>query len=1132
MKKHSDSLGSFHWHNAAQFGGALNDNLFKLAVIYTMVFAWPEKNQNEVNAIVGAVFAIPFLLFLGTAGVVADRIRKDRIVQSIKAVEIGVMSFGAAAIYFQNRWMLLGGMFLMSMQSAFFSPAKFGIIPELVGRRNLSKANSLIQAAGYLAMILGTASAPLFSSLLGPWTGLACIGVAVLGWLASLKIAPTPTAGSHEKANMFFFKDIYKSIRLIHQDAFLALAVWASAFFLMIAAFTQLNVLAYGPEHLGMADQEEATLLFLVIAFGIGTGSLLAGKVSRHSIEFGIIPIGSAFMAISCIGLCVLPEGAASIAYGLSFTLGFGAGLFVVPVQSFLQYKSPPDKMGGIIAASGWLSWVGVLLAAFLLYLCSGVLGFSASTNFLVIGFMILIMALVSFLVLPDFFARFVVMLLTRCFYRLRSSGIRNLPSQGGALIVANHVSHMDAIWIGAVQQRRIRFMMSRTYIEESSPLVRFILKLGGVIPIQEHDNPKAILKSLQEARRAIEAGYIVAIFPEGHLSRTGHMLPFKPGFEKIVKGTGAPILPLYIEGGFSSRASVAHGSPRILHPEDFKRQITVVIGEALPTTSSTREVHDAVQTLATTATDAYAPIRGSAGRCFARCARKNWKHQALADSSGKKLSYGKTLIASLLLRGKFKQLLLGDPEEIGLLLPPSVGGAIVNLALTLEGRIAVNLNYTSSASSLSSAMDQAGIQTVITSRRFLEKMPDTPLPEHVLYAEDLVGGFSGVNKLLALLKAKFLPLPLLVSDRLWAPEDPLTILFSSGSTANPKGIQLSHHNILSNIDGFSVVARARKDDCICSVMPFFHSFGFTAGLWFPLTNGLSVAYHHHPLETDAIGKIAEENKATILMGTPTFLMAWVRKIRPEAFSNLRWVVVGAEKLRPKLADMFEKRFGVRPLEGYGATECSPVISVNVPDVEFDGLKQQGSLEGSVGRPLPNLLTRIVDPESGEPVESGSTGLLWVKGPSVMHGYVKNPEKTREVLVEGWYNTGDIVKQDENGFITITDRLTRFSKLAGEMVSHSAVEQALQETIDCTPDQLAVTGIADEKKGEKLIVIYQNSLGDSEAFQEAVREMDVPNLWKPDRRSWIPVEALPTLGTGKLDLKGLKEIAATSYKNG
>jgi acyl-[acyl-carrier-protein]-phospholipid O-acyltransferase/long-chain-fatty-acid--[acyl-carrier-protein] ligase len=1154
MKNKPDSLKSFHWHNAAQFGGALNDNLFKLLVVYGITIAWHPMDVRTIFAVVGVAFALPFLLFLGLAGVLADRFPKHAIVRAIKLGETGVMAVGALAFLLGNGWLMLGTVFLMSVQSALFSPTKFGIVPELVGRENISKANSYMQAATYLAIILGTTLAPALSAFFGflfgleeispeidpaaseavtalSWrygmVGVCCVGIGFLGWLAAKKIPPTRPGNTHAKASVFFFKDIFRTLKEVHRDGFLALATWSSAYFLMIAAFIQFNILPYGIEHLALPNQEQATYLFLVVALGIGLGSLAAGKISRRGIEFGLVPVGSIMLVISCAGLYFIPEGAVMTAIAFCILMGFGAGLFIVPVQSFLQFRSPPEKMGEIIAASGWLSWVGVLLASGLLYLCSAILELTPSESFLFMAALVAVLAAASLIALPDFFVRFVVMILTRCFYRLRASGIRNLPSQGGALIVANHVSLMDAIWICAVQQRRIRFMMSRNYMAACSPWMRGLLKLGGVIAIHENDSPKALLTSLKEARRVIEEGFIVAIFPEGHLSRTGHMMPFKPGFERIVKDTGAPILPLYIEGGFGTRASLAFGEPRLMHRDDFRSQITIAIGEPLPSTATSAEVYHAVQELAATATDAYAPIRGSAGRCFARTARKHWKKQALADSSGKNLTYGKTLIASLLLRDRLAQQLAGDPEEIGVLLPPSVGGALVNLSLTMEGRITVNFNYTSSTKSQSSAMEQAGIQTLITSKKFMEKFPDTPTPKRVLYAEDLATDFSTPAKLWMLLKAKLAPLPWLVSDRHWAPEDPLTILFSSGSTASPKGILLSHHNILSNIDGFSVVARAQENDVICSVLPFFHSFGFTAGLWFPLTNGLGVAYHHHPLETDAISDIAEKNRCTILMGTPTFLMAWVRKIRPEAFAHLRWVVVGAEKLRPKLADMFEKRYGVRPLEGYGATECSPVIAVNVPDVEHENLTQTGGKEGSVGRPLPNLLTKILDPDTHEPVTQGESGLLYVKGPSVMQGYVKNPEKTKEALVDGWYNTGDIVQQDENGFITITDRLTRFSKLAGEMISHSAVEEALQEALGCTPDQLAVTGVSDEKKGERLMVVYVKDLGDPEDFQEKIRAMSIPNLWKPDSRAWVPVDELPTLGTGKLDLKGLKELVST-----
>lgn len=1141
MKTHSSPLRFFHWHNAAQFGGALNDNLFRLAIIYTMAVALPAENRDTMNALIGVVFALPFLLFIGAGGVLADRVSKSRILVGIKIAETAFMAFGTLAVWLQSPILMLIAMFFMSLQSAIFSPTKFSIVPELVGRDNISRANSQMSAATYLAMIFGTILAPIFWSGfriergpvrfdwsgMGTLMGLASVGVAVLGLLAALRVPRTPAAGSKSKASVFFIRDIYRTMKWVHKDGFLALAVWSSAYFLMIAAFIQLNMLSYGIEHLGMPSQTESTFLFIMVAIGIGIGSMLAGTLSRRSIEFGIVPLGSLILTMSCLGLFWLPPMAVRTAFGFSFTLGLGAGLFIVPLQSFLQFRSPPEKTGEVIAASGWLSWLGVLLAAGLLFFSSAVLQLTAAQGFLFMAILVGLMAIVSLVALPDFFVRFVVLLLTRCFYRLRAEGLERLPAHGPGLLVCNHVSLMDAIWITAIQQRRIRFLMSRSYLDGCHPLLQRLLCLGGIIPIQEGEGPKAIARALQEARRALDEGFLVAIFPEGHLSRTGHMLPFKPGFERIVRGTDTPIVPIYIEGGYGSRASYACGMPRLLRGEDFRRQITVSIGPRLPADTPVARVREAVLHQAATATDAYAPIRGSAGRLFARSAKQHWSRFAMADSTGKSLTYGRALTGALLLRHQLRRELRDDPEAVGVFLPPSVGGALVNLALAMQFRVAVNLNYTASAAAIRSAMQQTGLRTLLTSRKVLEKFPDFPQPERVIFVEDLAESIRPVRKLLTLAAARLLPAPLLVCDRHWQPEAPLTILFSSGSTADPKGVMLTHHNILSNIDGFSVVARPQPDDCLCAVLPFFHSMGYTTTLWFPLTRGIGVAYHHHPLETDAIGRIAKDHKATILVGTPTFLMAWVRKIDPESFRHLRWVCVGAEKLRPKLCDLFEKRYGIRPLEGYGATECSPVIAVNVPDVSIDGLTQVAHREGSVGRPLPNLLTRVIDPDSGDPVPAGQSGLLLVKGPSVMKGYLNQPEKTASVLQEGWYNTGDIVQIDDEGFITITDRLTRFSKLAGEMVSHSAVEQALQEALGCAPDQLAVTGISDERKGERLVVVYQASLGDAADFQERVRAADIPNLWKPDARAWIAVETLPLLGTGKIDLKGLKECAQT-----
>lgn len=1124
---------SFRWHNAAQFCGALNDNMFKFLIIYGLTVAWSDTPESQVLLVVGAVFAIPFLLFLNLAGSLADRLRKNRIICGIKMAEIGVMSFGAVALASGQGWMMLAAVFLMSSQSALFSPTKFSIVPELVGTEGISKANGFMQAATFLAIICGTVMAPGLSLALDKryaLVALCCVAIAAIGLILARKIEETPVQASGLKSSPLVLPDIWRTLKFVHTDGFLTLAVWSSAYFLMIASFVQLNIISYGREHLQLESQEQASFLFLAVALGIGLGSIFAGKVSARSIEFGVVPIGALLLMGSSLALWAIPVGAVLAGGVVCLFMGFGAGLFIVPVQSFLQYRSPPDRVGEVVAASGWLSWVGVLFASGLLFLCTAVLKLTAAQSFLLLAGFIAVMTVIALATLPDFFVRFVILFITRVFYRVRSHDLHNLPAQGPALVVSNHVSLMDAIWITSVQQRRIRFLMSRQYIENSPAWMRVLLKLGGVVPIHEDDNPKAILKSLQEARALLDDGWLVCIFAEGHLSRTGHLLPFKPGFERIVRKSDIPIVPVYIHGGFGSYASYAHGEPQLLHRGDFRREVTVSFGEQLPSTSTVAAVQEAVEQQAHVCDEGRKELRCSAGRRFVRSARKHWSRKAIADSSGREFTYGRTLTAALLLKQQFQKELNADPNEVGVLLPPSVPGAMVNLALALDMRVAVNLNYTASPDALRSAIRQTGMRTVITARKFMEVMQGIPLPENVVYVEDLLKSVSKGSRLRCLLKAKFAPVGLLVDESVWKPDDPLTVLFSSGSTAEPKGVMLSHHNVLSNIESYGTIARARVEDNICGVLPFFHSFGYSATLWFPMLNGFSAAYHTHPLETDAISDLCTQHKSTIIVATPTFLMGYCRKIKPEAFAEMRWVCVGAEKLKPKLTKMFEKRFGVRPLEGYGATECAPVVSINIPDVDVDELKQTGAKEGSIGRPLPGVCTRVVNPDTFEAVATGEEGLLLIKGANVMTGYLNNQQKTDEVLQDGWYNTGDIVRMDEEGFITITDRLARFSKLGGEMVSHTAVEQAIQEVLGCQPNQLAVTGIPDERKGERLVAVYDDDLGDKEVLAEKVRQSDMPKLWQPTPRDWKAVEELPLLGSGKLDLKALKEVAAAIVK--
>lgn len=1113
---------TFHWLNLTAFGGAMNDNIFKLLIVYALI-AWKGQAASAtILATVGLVFALPYLFIVPIAGNFADRFSKRNIIVLLKGAEFGIMAFGVLGLAMQSPVMLYLTMFFMSAQSAFFSPCKYGILPEQVGTERLSRANGAIQLLTFLAIISGTVLAPELSLLLdGRYDLAACVTlvVALLGFIAARQIEPTP-GHPLRKLSANGFGNLRKSLRFIRTDNYLTLSILALAAFSFIAAYTQLNVLDYGFEHLGLSH-EEATRLFLLTAIGIGIGSYTAGWLSGRSIEFGIVPVGAAMMCACLFGLGTLGGGQVWAAGLTMFFLGIAAGLFVVPLEAFVQYRSPEDRRGAIQAANAFLSWTGILAASVLIYINGNILEWTAREGFLALSFGLLGLTLLSLWVLPDFLLKFILMVFTRACYRLRVRGIDHLPVDQPALLVSNHVSLVDALLIAATQQRRIRMLMSRSFYDNANWLTRKVVDCAGVILIHTSDNPKKLVQSLKQARQVLDEGYLVCVFAEGALSRTGMMRPFKPGFERIVKGTDYPIIPVYIGGIWGSIASYRNGMPRLRPLRDFRYPVSVHYGEPLPSTSTAFEVQQAVSELSVEAFELNKLERKSLGHEFVLSARRNWKKKALADSTGKTLKFGEVLTASLLLRDALARQTEAGERHIGILLPTGIGSSLANLAVTLSQHVSVNLNYTAPVEVLRSAQEQCELRSVITSRRFLERLDEVPLPENVLYIEDLLQAVSKGQKLRAALKARCCPSAWLAGAKHFRADDVATVLFSSGSSAAPKGVLLSHHNLLSNIESFRTVLSPRREDVMLATLPHFHSFGYTATFWFPLLSGLSTACHNNPLEAASIGQLAEQHEASILLTTPSFLLAYSRKVKPEQFAHLRLVFTGAEKLQPRVADIFEKRFGVSPLEGYGATELSPVCALSLPNVEVDALEETGTREARLGRVLPGMAIRIVHPESGAILPAGQEGMICIKGPNVMRGYLNQPELTASVLKDGWYHTGDIGSMDEDGFFAITGRLSRFSKIGGEMISHGAVEKALQGALDCGPDALAVIALPDERKGERLCVLHTlGALVDE--LSEKLKALDVPNLWKPNPKDWYPVDELPILGSGKFDYQKMK----------
>ena len=724
---------------------------------------------------------------------------------------------------------------------------------------------------------------------------------------------------------------------------------------------------------------------------------------------------------------------------------------------------------------------------------------------------------------------RLFVWALMHTLYRMTVVGRKNIPENGGALLVSNSVSYIDHPLILASLGRPVRFFMGREFYEH--PLLNPLAKIIKAIPVANTDSPRMIGAALKEAREAIKLGELVCIFAEGGVTFTGNMLPFGRGMEFIMRNLSATIIPMHLDRIWGTTFSINNGKFSWHLPKVIPYPVTVTFGKQMPASSQAGEVRLAVQELSA---DAFR-LRGENQKklhiSFIDEAKRHPFKFCMADSLGANLSYIKTLTGMITLSNALFPKRQGEEkdEKIGIFLPTSCAAALANGAVLLAGKIPVNLNYTSSKEIITSCEKQCSMKTVITSRAFLEKL-SFPADSNMIFLEDVRKNISKLTQLKYFLASVVLPAALIkmffVRGDKKAIDDVATVIFSSGSTGEPKGIMLTHQNISSNIESIYQIIALQGKDILMGILPFFHSFGFTSALWFPLESGAGVVYHTNPLDAATIGDMVSKFKATLIMGTPTFFSAYQRKCTKEQFSSLRFIVAGAEKLKQQIAESFFQKFDVPPFEGYGCSELSPVVSLGIPSYIHPRGKfvQVGNKPGTVGHPIPGVAAKIVHPETFEMLPVGKEGLLLIKGPNVMKGYLNEPEKTREVIRDGWYVTGDIATIDEDGFIAIKDRLSRFSKIAGEMVPHVRIEEEIHLILDAPEQVCAVTSLPDEKKGERLVVLYKGDLDVSGIWDE-LNKRDIPKLWIPKKECFVKIEEIPILGSGKLDLKKLRQIA-------
>jgi len=1112
---------------ATQFQGAFNDNGLKFFVIFLILGTHPTDSQKDFLVfVIGNLFALPFLLFSMAGGFLADRFSKRNVAIATKIFEVGAMLFAMYAFTQGNSRMAFAVIFLASTQAAFFGPAKYGLLPELLPDKLLSWGNGILELTTFLAIIAGAVIGPLLAQTFHGREAIAGLifgACSFFGLTASLGISRVPPADRSRRFRFNIFGDLRKQVQLVRPDRALHLAIVGNTYFWFLGALLQFVIVFYGREILHL-DETHSGYLQAALAIGIGMGSYAAGLLSAGKIEYGLIPLGA--MGMSLFALAISFHGLTFLQVLLLLgALGFAGGFFVVPINALIQRRPEENHKGSVIAFANFLSFVGVIGASaiysgFTHYLHVGLASFflwTAAMSLAATGYVLYL--------LPDSLLRLLLWISTNTLYRLDVQGRENVPARGGALLTPNHVSMADAVLLIASLDRPIRFLMFRGSYEH--PLVKPFAKIMGVIPIAADQGPREMIHSLRLATEALKNGEIVCIFPEGQMTRIGQMLPFRRGMERIIKGVDVPIIPVNLDGVWGSIFSFAGGRFLWKFPRKIPYPVRVTFGKPLPPTASSQEVRRAVQDLGAEAFARRKKHMHTLPESFIYSARRHPFRFAMADGQRPKLSWFSALVGALVLARRLRKQWHGQ-EMVGILLPPSVPGALVNYAAMLMGKVPVNLNYTVSNETLASCAQQCNLKTVVTARVFLERVKIQP-PGETIFIEDVAQGAGFGERVAAALAASFLPAKAVAKcagcDRPASLDDIATIIFSSGSTGDPKGVILTHYNIASNVEQLNQGFMLHAHDRIMGILPFFHSFGFTGTLCLPAATGIGVVFHPNPLDSRVIGALVNKYAVTMLLATPTFLNAYTRRCTPEDFGSLRFVMAGAEKLPDRISQAFEDHFGIRPHEGYGCTECSPAVTVNTIDFRAASFRQVGAKRGSIGHPLPGITVKIVDPDTFEPVGVDEPGLLLVRGPNIMRGYLNKPEKTAEVLRDGWYNTGDVARMDEDGFLRITDRLSRFSKIGGEMVPHIKVEDILQELAGATEQTFVVTAVPDEKKGERLVVLHTLDERQLEECLEKLGKSDLPALWRPRKDQFLRIETLPYLGTGKLDLRKARGLA-------
>jgi acyl-[acyl-carrier-protein]-phospholipid O-acyltransferase/long-chain-fatty-acid--[acyl-carrier-protein] ligase len=1116
-----------------QFLGALNDNLLKSALGILVTFRLAEQsgmNAASLAMIASALFISPFFLFSGASGTLADRYDKALIARWVKLAEIAIMAMGAWGLWQGSVPVLLATLFCLGMHSTVFGPIKYALLPQHLHEHELVAGNALIEAGTFLAILVGTIVGGSIALLGNGPMIVGAIGVAgaFIGWLSSCRIPTAPPSFTGAAPRVRLFHDTIDVVTHVTDRPQLLLPILATSWFWLFAFIVVSGLPVFAKDVL-FANEQVVTMMLALFAIGVGAGSILAEKLLHGEVSGRFVPWSAAAMAIFAIDLhwasaSVLPT--ANLANAAAFLTRPGAwrividligiamagGLFTVPLYAILQHESEPSHRSRVIAANNIINALFMTAATGAAALVSQRL--TMGELFALVGFTTFPVAAYSAWVVRRALFKGVMRLILRLLYRVEVEGLDHAKSaMPHAVIAANHASFLDGLLLGAFLPGDPIFAVD-TFIAKTWYAKPF-LALVNAFPV-DPTNPLSIRSMI----RAVDAGSACIIFPEGRVTTTGALMKVYEGSAVIAERTKAALVMVRIEGAeftpFSRLSGIVRQrwfprlririlpARRLTTPEGMTgRQRRAALRRALR--DEMVQSMFATAHIETTLFDALLEARQQHGG----------GHPIADDIEFRPISYRGLIAASFALGGVLARRTTPG-ERVGVLLPTSRAAVVTFFALQAEGRVPAMLNFSTGPAAAQAACTGAEIALVVTARKFVEKAKLEPMVNAlaaqttVLYLEDIRGEIGFATRLGALLRSMTArPQHRAATARAGERADePAVVLFTSGSEGTPKGVVLSHRNLLANRHQLGAVVDFNPRDIVFNALPVFHSFGLTGGLLLPLLAGVRVFLYPSPLHYRTIPELAYGVNATIFFATDTFLAGYARVADSYDFYSVRYVFAGAERVKPETRRVWAEKFGIRILEGYGATETAPALAVNTP-MHFKA--------GTVGRLLPGIEHRV---ETVEGIADG--GRLFVRGPNVMLGYLRaeNPG-VLDPPKDGWYDTGDIVQIDSEGFVTIKGRAKRFAKVAGEMVPLGAVEELVARV---WPSAMhAVVTVPDAKRGEQLVLITDHADASRALLAAAAREAGLPEIFVP--RVIVPVAKVPILGTGKIDYVSAGKLA-------